>query len=148
MRKVKSNDTILVHYVGKYDNGEVFDTTPKDNPARFQLGAGKLIKGFEKGFLGLEVGEKKTLKVPFQDAYGPINEKLFHKIHKSDLPGSIDLKIGAALVAKNAEGKEHHVFIKSIEEMYIIVDANHPLAGKDLIFDIELVDIVDVVSSK
>ena len=144
MQKVRANDIILVHYTGKYDNGEIFESTEDKAPVRFELGKGKLITGFEKGFVGLSIGQKQTLNIPFKDAYGPVNEKLFRTIHKSDLPKEVNLKIGEALVAQNANGQKHHVFIKAIDEMTITVDANHPLAGKDLIFEVEVVEIVFV----
>ena len=142
MSKVKENDTVKVHYTGKLNNGQVFDSSLEREPLQVELGKGQLIPGFEKGLLDMEVNEKKTITIDKQEAYGEVNDSLFHKISKSNLPDDIKPEIGMGLVGSNADGSQQQFRIAKIEAEDIILDANHPLAGQDLVFDLELIEIL------
>ena len=141
MSKVKENDTIQVHYTGKLTDGQIFDSSVQREPLRVTLGQGMLIPGFEKGIIGMEVNEKKTISIPKNEAYGEIREELFHKIEKQQLPQNIQPEVGMGLVAQNEDGSERQLRVSEVQDNFIVVDANHPLAGKDLVFDLELIAI-------
>jgi FKBP-type peptidyl-prolyl cis-trans isomerase 2 len=141
MSKVKANDTVKVHYTGKLENGNIFDSSLEREPLEITLGKGMLIPGFEKSLLDMEVKEKKTVTIPQEEAYGPVQEELFQPIAKEALPEEIEPEIGMGLMATNADGSERQLRIVEVKEDHIVVDANHPLAGKDLIFELELVEI-------
>lgn len=141
MGKVKENDTVKIHYTGKLDNGEVFDSSLQREPIQVTLGQGSLIPGLEKGLIDMEPNETKTVKVLKEEAYGDIQEELFHMVKKSDLPEDMAPEVGMGLLAKNPDGTENKLRVAAVKEDHIIVDANHPLAGQDLIFELQLVDI-------
>lgn len=141
MSKVKANDMVKVHYTGKLTNGEVFDSSLEREPLEVQLGQGQLIPGFEKGLVDMEVNEKKTITIPKEEAYGEVQKELFHKIEKEQLPDSIKPEVGMGLVARNEDGTERQLRVAQVNEDSIVVDANHPLAGQDLIFELELLEI-------
>jgi peptidylprolyl isomerase len=142
MSKVKENDVVKVHYTGKLNNGQVFDSSLEREPLQVELGKGQLIPGFEKGLIDMEVNEKKTIKIEKNEAYGEVNEALFHKVPKKDLPEDIKPEVGMGLVGNNADGSQQQFRIAKVEAEDIIIDANHPLAGQDLVFDLELVEIL------
>lgn len=142
MSRAKVNDTVKVHYTGKLKNGQVFDSSLERAPIEVTLGQGQLIPGFEKELVNMEINEKKTISIPKEEAYGDINEELFHEIKKEELPNEIKPEIGMTLVAKNPDGTENQLRITDVKEDSIIIDANHVLAGQDLTFDLELVDIL------
>ncbi|MDF0705726.1 FKBP-type peptidyl-prolyl cis-trans isomerase [Flagellimonas okinawensis] len=142
MSKVKENDTVKVHYTGKLTNGQIFDSSLQREPMEVALGQGQLIPGFEKGLIDMEVNEKKTITIDKKEAYGEVNESLFQKISKSQLPEDIKPEVGMGLVGSNAEGQQQQFRVAKVEENDIILDANHPLAGQDLVFDLEVVEIL------
>ncbi|WP_036385065.1 peptidylprolyl isomerase [Muricauda sp. MAR_2010_75] len=142
MSKVKENDTVKVHYTGKLTNGQIFDSSLEREPMEVALGQGQLIPGFEKGLIDMAVNEKKTITIDKKDAYGEVNESLFQKISKSQLPEDLKPEVGMGLVGSNSEGQEQQFRVAKVEEEDIIIDANHPLAGHDLVFDLEVVEIL------
>ena len=142
MKKAKMNDTVKVHYTGLLSNGEVFDTSKGKTPLEFKLGSGQVIKGFDEGILGMEVEEEKTLQIPANEAYGNINKDLIQEIPKSALPEDIVPEVGLKLVSKTNEGQEIPLVVTEVHEESFTIDANHPLAGKDLTFKVQLVEIV------
>ena len=142
MSKVKANDTVRVHYTGKLTNGQIFDSSLQREPMEVALGQGQLIPGFEQGLIDMAVNEKKTITIDKKDAYGEVNEALFQKISKSQLPEDIKPEVGMGLVGSNAEGQQQQFRVAKVEENDIILDANHPLAGQDLVFDLEVVEIL------
>ncbi len=142
MSKVKENDTVKVHYTGKLTDGQVFDSSLQREPLEIKLGEGQLIPGFEKGLIDMAVNEQKTITIDKQDAYGEVNEALFQKISKSQLPEDLKPEVGMGLVGANAQGQEQQFRVAKVEEEDIIIDANHPLAGQDLVFDLEVVEIL------
>ena len=142
MSVAKANDTVKVHYTGKLKSGEIFDTSVDRDPLEFTIGAGQLIKGFDEGVVGMKVNETKTLEIPSDEAYGPVHDQLIHEVEKAQLPAEIQPQVGQTLIATGAEGQETRLIIKEVKDASIVVDDNHPLAGKDLIFDVQLVEIV------
>ncbi len=141
MSQVKQNDTVKVHYTGKLADGQVFDSSLEREPIEFTMGQGQLIPGFEKGLLDMKVNEKKTINIPAEEAYGSPREELIQEVEKSRLPEEIKPEPGMGLVSKSPDGKEVNLVVKEVKEESIVVDGNHPLAGKDLIFDLEVVEI-------
>ncbi len=139
--KVKENDTVQVHYTGRLVSGEEFDSSSGREPLEFTVGAGAVIAGFDHAVLGMKVNEKKTFTIPANQAYGAVREDLIQHIDRSFLPTDINLEVGKELMASDQEGRQLRVTIKRVEEDFITIDANHPLAGKDLIFDIIIVTI-------
>lgn len=139
--KAKKNDNVKVHYTGTLTNGEIFDSSVDREPLGFTVGAGQMIKGFDQAVDGMELNEKKTVNIPAAEAYGERNDELMQKVAKSDLPADMEPQIGQTLVATGPGGQQSHVVVAEVAEDTITIDANHPLAGKDLIFEIELVEI-------
>ena len=143
MSQVKNNDTVKVHYTGKLNDGQVFDSSvERGEPMEFTMGKGQLIPGFEKGLIDMKVNEKKTINIPKEEAYGDTKDELVQEVPKSQLPEDIEPKIGMGLVSQTPTGQEINLIVKDVKEDTIVVDGNHPLAGKDLIFDLEVVAIV------
>ncbi|AXP79389.1 FKBP-type peptidyl-prolyl cis-trans isomerase SlyD [Mariniflexile rhizosphaerae] len=141
MSQVKENDTVKVHYTGKLSNGQVFDSSLEREPLEITLGQGMLIPGFEKGMIDMKVNEKKTIHIPVAEAYGDIQKELFHEVNKDQLPQDMTPEVGMGLVSQKPDGTEIQFRVAEVHEEHIIIDANHPLAGQDLIFDLELVEI-------
>ena len=141
MSQVKQNDKVKVHYTGKLANGEVFDSSEGRDPMEFQVGTGQLIPGFENGVIDMKVNEKKTIVIPSTEAYGEPREELVQEVPKDRLPQEIEPEIGMGLVSKTPDGNEIQLVVKEIKEDAIIVDGNHPLAGQELTFDVEVVEI-------
>lgn len=141
MSKVKDGDTIKVHYTGKLEDGTVFDSSKDGEPLELTIGAGNVIEGFEKGVIGMERGSSKTVTIPPEEAYGSMNEELVAKVKKENFPENITPAIGEQLQLKQQDGNIVNVTITEIRGDTVTLDANHPLSGKTLIFDIELVEI-------
>ena len=142
MIQVTVNSTVKVHYTGKLANGEVFDTSDGKEPIEFTLGQGQLIPGFEKGLIDMKLNEKKTINMTKDEAYGEVNETLIQEVKKTDLPQDMEPKVGMGLVSKSPDGQEINLMVVEVKEETIVIDGNHPLAGRDLIFDLEVVEII------
>jgi peptidylprolyl isomerase len=141
MREIGKGDQVKVHYTGKLSDGTVFDTSKADEPLTFIVGEGKLIKGFEKAVIGMHEGEQKVHYIPSQDAYGEYRDELLLKVPKSKFPENIDMEAGKKLSINQKDGVSVPVIIKKTYPESVLLDANHPLAGKDLTFEIEVVEI-------
>ncbi|RKX21394.1 MAG: peptidylprolyl isomerase [Candidatus Zixiibacteriota bacterium] len=141
MALVKEGDTIKVHYTGKFPDGTSFDSSRDREPLEFTVGAGQLIKGFDGGVRGMEVGEQKTVEVPPDDAYGKKAKSLVTVIKKSEFPDGITPSVGQQLQTEDQGGRPVNLRVTKIEGEEVTLDANHPLAGKTLVFDIEVVEI-------
>jgi len=139
--QVKTGDTVKVHYTGTLEDGSVFDTSLEREPLEFTLGQGQLIRGFEQAVVGMRVGESKTVNIPADQAYGPYNNELISVIERDELPENLDPEVGQQLQAQQSDGQIRIVTVIDVSETSITVDANPPLAGKDLTFEIELVEI-------
>ncbi|PUZ24460.1 peptidylprolyl isomerase [Chitinophaga costaii] len=142
MQTVKQGDTVRVHYHGRLDNGNTFDSSEGRAPLEFTVGAGMVIKGFDNGVIDMKIGDKRTLHIPVDDAYGPKNQEMVLDFPKSNIPSDMKPEIGMDLQMSNNEGQVFQVKVVGINEEFITLDANHPLAGEPLTFDIELVEIV------
>jgi peptidylprolyl isomerase len=142
MQQVKSGDKVKVHYHGKLTNGETFDSSEGRAPLEFEVGSGMVIKGFDEGVAGMKVGDKKTLNIPFDEAYGPKNPEMIIEFPKEKFPTDMELEVGTPLVMTGGSGEQFQVVISQVKESSVMLDANHPLAGQDLVFDIELIEIV------
>ena len=142
MSNAKSGDTVKVHYTGKLEDGTVFDSSEGKNPLEFTIAAGEVISGFEEAIVGMEVGETKTITVPSDKAYGPHKEDMVIVIELDKFPENIQPKVGQYLEVNQTNGQKFLVEVTDISEDKVTLDANHPLAGKDLTFEIQLVEIV------
>ncbi|WP_298536282.1 peptidylprolyl isomerase [uncultured Algibacter sp.] len=141
MSQVKENDTIKVHYTGKLSNGQVFDSSLEREPLEVELGKGMLIPGFEKGIIDMKLNEKKTINIPVAEAYGDVQKELMYEVKKEQLPPDMAPEVGMGLASKDENGREVQFRVAAVNDDHIIVDANHPLAGQDLTFDLELIEI-------
>ncbi len=141
MQQVKKGDKVKVHYHGKLTSGETFDSSEGREPLEFEVGSGMVIKGFDDGVTGMSVGEKKTINIPVDEAYGPKNDEMMIDMPKDRFPEDMQLEIGLPLVMSDPNGQQFQVVVVAINEDAVVLDGNHPLAGKDLIFDLELVGI-------
>ena len=139
---VRAGDTVKMHYTGKFEDGNVFDSSLEGEPFQFEVGAKQIIKGLDEAVVGMEPGEKKTVTVAPEDGYGNYDEKLLIEMPKEKIPENISPEIGMELQLVNKQGHALPVVVKEVLENSIKLDANHPLAGKVLVFDIELVEIV------
>jgi FKBP-type peptidyl-prolyl cis-trans isomerase 2 len=141
MIQVKENNTVKVHYTGKFLDGQVFDSSEGKEPLAFTLGQGSLIPGFEKGLINMTLNEKKTVKITKDEAYGDPSEDLIIEVPRGELPSDMSIEVGMGLVSKSPDGQEMNLLVIEVKEDSVILDGNHPLAGKDLIFDLEVVAI-------
>ncbi len=143
MTQVKSGDTVKVHYTGKLEDGTQFDSSVGSDPLQFTIGKGMLIPGFEGCVLGMAVGDKRSVTVSPDEAYGDIREDLILNLDKNQLPPDAEPEVGLVLQAQQQDGSVVNMTITDVSESTVTVDANSPLAGKILVFDIELVEVVE-----
>ncbi len=139
--QVKKGDKVKVHYHGRLTDGTTFDSSEGRQPLEFEVGSGMVIKGFDEGVTGMSVGDKKTVSIPPDEAYGPRQEEMVIEFPRSNFPPDIEPEVGMALQMHSENGEELPVVIIEVTPDIIKLDANHPLAGQELVFDIELVDI-------
>jgi len=142
MRQARAGDVVRVHYRGRLTDGTEFDSSDGREPLEFQVGGGQVIAGFEKQVEGMEVGETSTVTIPANQAYGERDERQVQSVPRNTMPDNLDLQVGTRLTATTRDGKQIPLTVTDVNEEQVIVDANHPLAGQDLVFDIELVEIV------
>ncbi len=135
---VKPGDTIAVEYTGKLETGEVFDSSQGKKPLTFTVGAGMLIKGFDQAVIGMKTGESKTVTIPPEQGYGPINEEAFVDIPKTHIPDEIPLEQGLELQLQDPQGRPVPARVAEISDESVKMDINHVLAGKTLVFDITI----------
>lgn len=141
MTQAKSGDTVRIHYTGTLDDGSTFDSSAGRDPLEFTLGTGQVIPGFDKGVEGMTVGEKQTINIPADDAYGQPDDRARQPVPREQIPAEIPLEVGIQLQMQSPTGQVMPVTVVEISETEVILDANHPLAGKDLTFELELVSI-------
>ena len=138
MSQVKNGDTVKVHYTGTLADGTVFDSSLEREPLEFTLGEGQLIPGFEKTVLGMSAGESRTVIIPAEEAYGPYREEMVLEVPRTQLPADMQPQVGMQLQVGEEQGEGMVVQITQVSDTNITLDANHPLAGKDLTFNIQL----------
>ncbi len=141
MQQAQNGDKVKVHYHGKLRSGETFDSSQGREPLEFELGSGQVIKGFDDGIRGMKVGDKKTVEIPVNDAYGEKQDERVIEFPKEQFPQDMNPEKGMQLMMSDGSGQQFPVTIVELKEETVVLDANHPLAGQDLIFDIELVDL-------
>ncbi len=142
MVQAKKGDTVRIHYTGRLEDGTVFDTSRRRHPLQFTLGSGQVIAGVENAVAGMNIGESKTAVIPAEQAYGPRRDDMIMTVKKDQLPPDLDAKVGQRLEFTQMDNQTILVTVTGITESSMTLDANHPLAGKTLMFDIELVGIV------
>lgn len=143
--QAKNGDTVRVHYTGRLEDGQVFDTSAEGEPLEFQLGAGEVIPGFDQGVQGMEVGEKKTIEIPVDEGYGPRVDQLTQAVPRQGMNLDVEPEAGMSLIMQLPDGNQIPVTITEVTEDSVTLDANHPLAGHKLFFDIELVELQPTV---
>ncbi|WP_429885462.1 FKBP-type peptidyl-prolyl cis-trans isomerase [Geoalkalibacter halelectricus] len=141
MIRADQGDTVKVHYTGRLADGTVFDASPTDRPLHFIIGRKEVIPGFEQAVIGMYQGGKKTATIAPEQAYGPHRPELVEEIKRSLLPADLTLEPGRQLEVDPAEGQKFVVMVKAVGDEMVTLDANHPLAGRELIFDIELLEV-------
>jgi peptidylprolyl isomerase len=142
MTQAKSGDTVRIHYTGTLNDGTEFDSSAGRDPLEFALGGGQVIAGFDSAVDGMSVGEQKSVTIAPAEAYGERHEQLVQEVPKSALPDEIQPQVGMQLQSQSPEGQVMNLVVTEVDEESITVDANHPLAGQALTFEIELVEIV------
>ena len=141
MTTAKSGDKVRIHYTGTLSDGSVFDSSEGRDPLEFTLGSGQVIPGFDTGVTGMEVGEKKTIEIPCDQAYGPSNPAAIQDVPRDQIPAEIPLEVGLQLQMQSPQGQVIPVTVINVTDEAVTLDANHALAGKDLTFALELVSI-------
>lgn len=141
MQEVKNGDTVKIHYKGTLQDGTVFDQSEGRGPLEFKVGEQRVIPGFEKAVLGMKVGDKKTTTIPCDEAYGEKRDELLIKAPREKMPEGHEPKVGDQLQMMTQQGQPVPVEIIAVNDQEVTLDANHPLAGKDLTFALELVEI-------
>jgi peptidylprolyl isomerase len=139
--EAKKGDTVKVHYTGKLEDGTVFDSSQGRQPLEFQLGSGSVIPGFEEAIVGMQEGENKTTQIPADQAYGAYHDEMLLTVPRDQFPPDIEPEVGQELELRQQDGQSFVVQVKDVSEGEVTLDANHPLAGEDLTFDIQLVQI-------
>ena len=142
MPGVKQGDTVKVHYTGRLENGDVFETSADQEPLQFTVGSREVIPGFEQAVMGMIPGETKTTKISALRAYGPHLKDLVAEVDRKNINDEVNLQVGQRLQVTQPDGQKFVVTVTEMSDQKVKLDANHPLAGKDLTFDINLVEIV------
>ena len=137
---VKIGDTVALHYTGTLNDGTVFDSSEGREPLEFKVGSGMVIKGFDDGVLGMKEGDKKSIHIVVEEAYGPSNEQMIFKFDRAGIPADIPLEIGGTINMHDGQ-QAVPVIVREVNESYVILDANHPLADQELNFELEMVRI-------
>ncbi len=142
MACAKNGDTVKIHYTGKLQDGTLFDTSKDREPLQFTIGKSRIIAGFEQAVIGMNTGESKTVTIPVDQAYGAHKPEMVVTVDKKELPAGLNPVLGQQLQVSQDENNSIVVSVTNITETHVTLDANHPLAGKDLVFDINLVEIL------
>lgn len=141
MVQAKPGDTVKIHYTGRLDDGTVFDSSANREPLEFTINEGQVIPGFEQAVVGMSPGESKTEKIPMDRAYGPHREEMVLEVSREQIPPDLQPEVGQQLQIQQPNGQPVAVFVTDVTDAKVTLDANHPLAGEDLTFDIQLVEI-------
>lgn len=141
MAQAQNGDIVKVHYTGKLDDGTIFGSSQGSDPLEFQLGQQQVLPGIEDAVVGMDVGESKTTIIPASEAHGPHRDELVVAVNRAELPDDVEPQVGQPLLMRHPNGQELRVTVTNTDDDSITLDGNHPLAGKDLTFDLELVEI-------
>jgi FKBP-type peptidyl-prolyl cis-trans isomerase 2 len=142
MAEAKQGDTIKVHYTGKLNDGTVFGTSVDRDPLQITIGEGQIVPGIEQAIVGMNPGESKTVKLQPDEAYGPHRDELVMDVDKSQFPSNLEPEVGKQFQVRQPDGQTRVVTVADVSESSVKLDANHPLAGKELTFELQLVEIV------
>ncbi len=142
MTQAKTGDTVRIHYSGRLDDGTQFDSSAGRDPPQFTIGEGTIIPTLEEAIVGMAVGDTDTVNIAAEDAYGPRREEAVQTIERSMIPEEVELSVGGQVQATAPNGQQLVLTVVEMTDASVTLDANHPLAGQDLTFDIELVEIV------
>ena len=142
MAQAQNGDKVRVNYTGTLKDGTVFDSSLERDPMDFTIGGDQLIPGFQNAVVGMTQGDKKTVNIKAEEAYGPYQKQLLQEIAKSNLPADLEVEQGTRLSANDGHGNTIPLTVVEVKEDTITIDANHPLAGEDITFEITLVDII------
>ena len=141
MTEIKSGDTVRLHYKGSLDDGSVFDSSEGREPLEFTVGSGQVIQGLDRALPGMKIGDEKTVKISPEDAYGPHNPDALQAVPRTQVPSGVELEVDMQLQGQTEDGQVMSVTIASFTDEEVVLDANHPLAGKNLTFEIEITGI-------
>lgn len=142
MAQVKHGDMVKIHYTGKLSDGTVFDTSLGREPLQFEIGASRLIPAFEQAVVGMTPGESKTANIPAEEAYGPHRADMVVVVERNNLPAHIEPEVGQQLQSVQEDGQTIRLIVTEVTDSSVTLDTNHPLAGQDLTFEIQLLEIV------
>ena len=142
MTEVKSGDVVRIHFTGKLEDGTEFGSSNGQEPLELRVGAGQIIPGLDEKIDGMTVGEKETVTIPAEQAYGQRDERQVQVLPRSAIPETIELSVGARLQATTQDGRQIELTVTDFDDDQVTVDANHPLAGHDLVFEVEVVEVV------
>ncbi len=143
MAEAKQGDTVQLHYMGKLQDGTIFDSSRERHPLQFTIGDGRVIAGFEQAVIGMKIGELKTARIPMEQAYGPRRDDLIVTMDRSKLLPGLNPSVGQRLEITQVDDQVSLVTVTGVTESTLTLDANHPLAGRELTFDLELIGIVE-----
>ncbi len=141
MAQAKTGDTVRVHYTGKHDDGTVFDTSVEREPLQLTIGEGQVLADFEQAIVGMNPGDSKTIEIPSDKAYGPHRQEMVLEVNRSEFPADLEPKVEQRLQVSQSNGQVFVVTATAVSETSVTLDCNHPLAGKDIPFDIQLAEI-------
>ncbi len=141
MAQANSGDTVKIHYTGTLEDGSVFDSSRGREPLQFTIGQSQIIAGFEQAVVGMSPGDSKTATIPAAEAYGPRSDEMVMEVERERLPDDLEPEVGMQLRIDHGEGQDMVVNVTEVTDSHVIIDGNHPLAGKDLTFELELVEI-------
>ena len=141
MAEVKSGDTVQIHYTGTLRDGPTFDSSEGRDPLQFEVGSGQIIPGLDQAIPGMTVGDRKTVEIAPEEAYGPVHPEARQQVPRTEIPDHIPLDLGTQLQVQTPNGQVMPVTVVDVTDAEVTLDANHPLAGKDLVFDVELVAV-------
>ena len=141
MAQAKPGDTVKVHYTGRLDDDTIFDTSANREPLQFTIGEGQIIPDFEQAIIGMNPGDSKTIQIQSDNAYGPHREEMVMVVDRKEFPEGLEPKVDQRLQVRQSDGQEYAVTVTAVSESQVTLDGNHPLAGKDLTFDIQLAEI-------
>ena len=143
MAEAQQGSTVKIHYTGKYEDGTVFDSSLEREPMEFTIGAGLTIPGFDEAAVGMAPGDTKSVTIPPEKAFGDHAEEMVQDVPRDQLPGDLELALGGVLEVTSPEGESYNVRVVKLDDETVTLDANHPLAGETLCFDLEMVEVSD-----
>ena len=138
---IKKGSKVSLHFIGKFEDGEIFDSSYETEPLDFEVGTGEIVKGFEEGVLGMKEGEKKSFAVSCEDGYGLFDDELVVEVPKEEIPEGEEIKPGVIVFLEGEDGEEYDFVVQEVRDDVYVLDGNHPLAGEDLFFEVEILSV-------